>query len=109
MLNELSLGAPSVGIAANGRVHVDPEAMGMGTGRLKATLRGIDSVLAYVESEARHDPSMRDISTFLIFLKGLGKVEVRPGNEVVYVYDIDVPKEAPPTINGYLVDDMMFN
>jgi hypothetical protein len=52
---------------------------------------------------------MKDISTFLIFLKGLGKAEVGPGNEVFYVYDLEVPKEEPPTVNGYLLDDMMFN
>jgi hypothetical protein len=90
-------------------VEVDPEAVGMGTGRVKATLRGIDSVLAYVESQARLDPEMKDISTFLIFLKGLGRAEVGANSEVVYVYDINVPKEEPPTVNGYLIDEMMFD
>jgi hypothetical protein len=109
VLNELSVDAPSAGMAASGRVEVDPEAVGMGTGRVKATLRGIDSVLAYVESQARLDPEMKDISTFLIFLKGLGRAEVGANSEVVYVYDINVPKEEPPTVNGYLIDEMMFD
>ncbi|MGD9537049.1 MAG: hypothetical protein AB7P52_04765 [Alphaproteobacteria bacterium] len=108
VLNELSVDAASAGMVASGRVDVDPEAIGMGTGKVKATLRGIDSVLAYVESEARSQPDMKDISTFLIFLKGLGRAEVGANNEIVYVYDINVPKDEPPTVNGYLIDDMMF-
>lgn len=107
VLNEFSVDAPGTGVSASGRLRVDPEAMGMGTGKLKASLRGIDAVLAYANAEAKTNPDMKDISSFLIYMKGLGKAESGSGGETVYVYDIDVPKDGPPTVNGTAIDGMM--
>jgi hypothetical protein len=70
------------------------------------TLRGIDTAVAYLNAETEADPDMKDIATFLIFLKGLGKAEVA-GGEVVYVYDIDLPKEGEATVNGMLLEEVL--
>lgn len=106
-LNEFSVDAPGTGVNASGRVKVDPEAMGMGTGKLKATIRGIDAVLAYVNAETKTDEEMKDVGAFLIFLKGLGRAESGAGGETAYVYDIDVPKGGAPTVNGTPIDGLM--
>jgi hypothetical protein len=109
VLNEFSIDAPGTGVSASGRVRVDPESAGMGVGKLKASLRGIDAVLAYVNDQARHDEEMKAIAAFLIFLKGLGRAEAASAGETVYVYDIDVPKDGPPTVNGTPLDQMDFD
>ncbi len=106
-LNEFSINAPGTGVNASGRLKVDMEAMGMGTGKLKASVRGIDALLAYANAEAQSDEEMKDAATFLIFLKGLGKPESGAGGETAYVYEIDVPKDGPPTVNGTPLDGIM--
>ncbi len=105
-LNEFSIDAPGTGMKASGRLNVDPESMTMGTGKIKATLRGIDALLAYANAEARTDDEMKDMAAFMIFLKGLGKPE-GSGADMAYVYDIDIPKAGPPTVNGTPLDGMM--
>lgn len=109
VLNEFSVGAASAGISADGRLMVDPEAEAMGTGKLQAKLRGIDAVLEFVNQMASGgDEDMKGLGAFLIFLKGLGRAE-NVGGETVYVYDIDVPKQGAPTVNGTSLDNMDFD
>lgn len=105
VLNEFSIEAPGTGLKASGRFKVDPESMTMGTGKLKASLRGLDALLAYANAEARTDEEMKETAAFLIFMKGLGKAE--GSGQPVYVYNIEVPKEGPPTVNGTPLDGLM--
>lgn len=106
VLNEFSIDAPGAGVNANGRIKIDPESEAMGTGKLKATVRGLDALLAFANAEAKHDPDLQDFAAMLIFVKGLGKAEASTGGETIYVYDVDVPKQGAPTVNGTSLDQI---
>jgi hypothetical protein len=99
-IDRLSVEGPEFALESDGAVQADTNALYNIAGKLDATVRGMDRLVAAMSAAAGKDREAKNVAAVLSLIQALGVIETDENGGVVRRYRIEVPADGALVLNG---------
>lgn len=109
VLKQAAFDAPALGVDGEGDLVADPQAQSAAVGSFHFEIARLDRAMQIAQQAAQEGrEEAQNLVPVLMLIRGMGNpVPAKDGSGTVYVFDVEIPKQGSPSINGMPLDALM--